>query len=227
MKRSVHSRSLFAACIILVCHAPHAFSASISVLPLSGGDFQAPSDAEHLVFDQLRTGFAPDENTFERDVKGDRDNAQTFTLVDATTIDKIAINFQNAPLDTSETTFEFFSVADPTASTLTPSSILDTYTFSSADLGTSAGTLVFDIVDTSATANSSYGVRFDTQSSTSLVFKWTFVPTAYADAERYENNNAASDDDLYSIGVVSVPEPSTLALFGLVAGALALLRKRK
>jgi hypothetical protein len=214
--------SLIGSCLT----AGGAWGATYSVLPLDGsGDYQAPAGI--LAFDQLRTGFGPNEGTFERDVRSNRDNAQTFTLPSATTIDKIAINFQEAPVAAATATFEFFSVADPEASTLTPVTMIDSVSFSNTDLGTASGTLVFDVANTVAAANSSFAVRLNTDSSTTAVFKWTFVATTYANGHRYENNSRPSQDEDYTVGVVAVPEPATAMLLSASMLGLAMRRRRR
>lgn len=82
------------------------------------------------------------------------------------------------------------------------------------------------MANTAATAGSSYGLRFNTASSTPLVFKWTFVPTEYDDAGRYEGGNFNANDH-YSVGVIAVPEPSSLVLLGLAVGLLCVLRGKR
>lgn len=198
-------------------------AAVISVVPTDENG--ALQDPDGLVYNQLRAGTVPKKNNGERDVKEGRNNAQTFTLGQAVTIDKIAINFQESPVGSQAVKFEFFSVATADGNPLTPVSIIDSVDFEGSDLGGAAGTLVFDVADTVAAAGSSFGIRFTTSSATSLAFKWMFATNEYDGGTRYEKGNLQADDD-YTIGVIAVPEPASMAL-AAVAGCPLLLRRRR
>jgi hypothetical protein len=211
-------------------------AASISIIPLDGNsEWQAPTG--DLVLDNLRTGFTinPPGEFNERDVKSNRDNGQSFTISSDTIIDKIAINFSETQSNGGDTVFEFFAVADANAATMTPNGgIIDTVTFNSAGLGiggNDAGTMVFDVANTVAAANSTWGIRFDTEASmTARVIKWEFAngnEDTYAAGRSYHPVGGEQNRD-YTLGVIGVPEPSTFALatFGLV-GLIGVRRRKR
>lgn len=217
---------------LLAVLAIGAQAATFDVLPLDGDSlFQAP---ENLFVDHLitGTGIVSNHAVFnERDVKSPRHNAQTFTVGSDFTLDKIAINyFAAATAFTREATFQFFAVAESEPSSLPASPVLiDSVSFTSDQLGQSAGTLIFDVVDTNVTAGSSFAIRFLAGTS-DLIFKWAFADP-FADARRYEGNNLVSNNEDYSIGLIgtaTIPEPSSVAaLLGGAAVLLAATRRRR
>ncbi len=225
-------RNTIATLLVLALLAGTANAATFSILPLDASNqWQDPAG---LVLDNLRGGFTinPVGEFGERDIKSNRDNAQSFTITSATIIDKVAINFAETLSDGGSTTFEFFAVADANAATLTPlGGIIDSVTFTSATLGVGtndAGTLIFDVVDTVAAANSAFAIRFDTASSmTTRTVKWEHFDaneTGYPGGAGYQANAPTVGRD-YTLGVVAVPEPATMSL--LVLGGLGVLLRRR
>lgn len=218
-------RPTLTALLALALSAP-ATAATLSVLPLDGdGLFQDP---EGLVLDQLRKNAASAQH--ERDVDNNRDNGQSFTITAATVIDKIAISYSVLAADGTDTTFEFFRVANPLASTLTPDGgIIDSITFNGSDPafgGNAAGTLIFDVANTAAAAGDAFAIRFDTAGGTSHTIKWEILDNStaasYPGGMAYENGSQFNK--VYSFGVIAVPEPASLTLLAL--GGLLLARKR-
>lgn len=178
---------------------------------------------ENVVFYQPSANVLQGE---ERDVKDNRDNAQTFQLSTDTIIDKLFITFESAPLGADQATFHFLSLS--AHEELSSAVILSSVTFSSADLGMAAGTLIFDVPDISASSGSVFGIRFDTVKGSNTVFKWKGATTSF-EGIRYENGSPITTaPEYFTIGVVAaIPEPSTYAMiFGALALVGAVVRRR-
>lgn len=211
--------------------ACQAFSATLLVQ----NNFTPPSN---LAVNRFHPG--PILSAQSANVRENRDNAQTFTISSATTIDQIAIQFEGAQTaTTAQATFEFFAVTNANSATLSQSgSVLDSFTLTGSSFGgATSGLLIFDIADTSAAAGSTWGIRFDTQASVLApgLFNWIFSYKAlgtnafgsnYPDGSFYQTGNANSGQD-YAFGVVSVPEPSTTNMLLAAIGTLLSMKRQR
>ncbi len=226
-------RQSFMTAAITAAIALPASAVTISVLPLDENNLLQNPD--NLVLDYLRGGETIGART-ERDVKDNRDNAQSFLLTTATTIDAIAIQYSDLRTNGATMTFEFFRVADADATSLiVDGDIIDSFTFDGshpAFNGNLAGTLIFDVTDTVAAAGDAFAIRFDTDPGTTHSFKWEILhdkrnDVGFTGGQAYEKNTGGGSNfhKVYTIGVVAVPEPASLSLLGI--SGLALLRRRR
>ncbi len=172
-----------------------------------------------------------------------RSHGQTFTVADGTTIDKIAVAFYNfqEPVDawTDTVTFSFYSVSsDAEAATLVTVSLLDSVSFSIADLAPSLDpgdtfTLSFDVANTTASTGDVFAWQF-TGVPGGSTGTWASIRQTRTSADQalispgraYLGTNAVTDErDNFTYVVAAIPEPSSMLLVAF--GGLALMRRRR
>jgi hypothetical protein len=207
--------------------APLSAATIFSVLARDGSNnYQAP--AGPTLVDNLLTGSSSSGNI--RNISANRDNAQTFTTTTVGTIDKIAINFGGfSSVSTTPLVFELFRTVNATDNLPASPVLIDSLSFTAADmiaaLGSTpdSGTLVFDVVDTSAAIGDTFAFRFNSGAGFDAFMQWG-GNNLYADGDYFEGNTPRGEGDR-AFAVMSVPEPSSAALIGL--GGLALILRRR
>ena len=225
-----HSKtlSLFAAAVIAgFAVAGSANAATLSGLALDGSDqFQWPDAPLIGGQEQFDTSMSA---TSGRDVKDNRDQGQSFTITQTGTLDSVAFNFHAfSSSGTANFTWNFFKVVSATDSTMV-GSVIDSLTVTASDLTNlgfsddDKGTLVFDVVDTSVTADDVYAIQLDTDSGTDHIVKWRRDNSGYTGGEAFGNESVADD---YYAAAYAVPEPASLAM-GLFGLALIAGRRRR
>jgi hypothetical protein len=208
--------------------APLSAATIFSVLALDGSNnFQAPAGS--TLVDTLNTGSSTSPDN--RGISANRDNAQTFTTTTAGTIDKIAINFDGfSSSSTTPLVFELFRTVNATANLLASPVLIDSLSLTAADMSAALGstpvrgTLVFDVVDTSAAIGDTFAIRFNSDAGFVYFMQWSGGNSTYADGKYYEGNIGRANTDR-ALAVMSIPEPSSAALIGL--GGLALILRRR
>jgi hypothetical protein len=227
--------------------AEAALISGISYLPKSGSNYQEPAN----VIAGTSVKHLP-QLAGSRGVRGDRDNAQTFTVSGTefpTGLDVGGfVMFYEAGSTTSLGTFnvELFSVADPTAATLASSSSVSGsllvsgtgLNFVVPDASHAQGTAVFGFDSMVHLDPGSYAWRFLVPGAgTTNLFQWapTSSSNTYSAGRKYEGDadtlaqsTASATGDFTFAFVVPEPMSWTLMCIALVGvGAMGLRNRRR
>jgi hypothetical protein len=217
---------------------------TISILGLSGGNYQQPSGLlMGGALNQLAPAVTPsDASLSNRSPRSSRDNAQTFTIaladypagVDVTGF--VLTYTQQVEGRLSTFGVQLYPVADPNAATLTaagailvanPRSGAGSLTFPQGQ-GSADGTMTFNFDATVHLDPGSYAFQLlpNWNTSGADVFKWVkpSIGEAYAGGNYYET--AANNGSDATFGLVTVPEPSAIVLAVLSIAAIGVCLTR-